>query len=190
MAITVEGKIPRFSNIPKHYRMMLRDFFVDIDSTIPHFASNKELLRQAIKHHYVIVPSNRRFSTKDTARLLRWLYHHLFEYYGPVEPDEPKPEKPPAPKRKPKISESRVKALEFLRSWQWRTLRYEVLLKHGRRCMCCGATPDDGMTVLHVDHIKPRNTHPELALEPSNLQVLCEVCNMGKGAWDDTDFRP
>ena len=55
--------------------------------------------------------------------------------------------------------------------------------------MCCGATPDDGVTVICVDHIKPRHTHPALALDPANLQVLCGVCNQGKGAWDTTDFR-
>lgn len=78
---------------------------------------------------------------------------------------------------------------EFLLSWEWRTLRYRVLQKHDRRCMCCGATPDDGVTVLHVDHIKPRSKYPAQALNPENLQVLCHICNQGKGAWDETDFR-
>ena len=55
--------------------------------------------------------------------------------------------------------------------------------------MCCGACPDDGRTVLHVDHIKPRHRHPELSLDIDNLQLLCGVCNQGKGAWDETDFR-
>ena len=29
----------------------------------------------------------------------------------------------------------------FLTSFEWRKLRLEALLKHGRRCQCCGATP-------------------------------------------------
>lgn len=78
---------------------------------------------------------------------------------------------------------------DFLSSWEWTTLRYRILLKCGRRCMCCGRTPEDGVKI-HVDHIKPRATHPELALEESNLQVLCGECNKGKGAWDRTDWRP
>lgn len=77
---------------------------------------------------------------------------------------------------------------EFLASYEWRRLRYETLLKHGRKCQCCGASPETG-AVLNVDHIKPRRTHPELAVDPDNLQVLCGECNHGKGNWDTTDFR-
>lgn len=82
----------------------------------------------------------------------------------------------------------------FYASWEWRTLRMEVIKKQGKRCNCCGATPED-LTVggsrvrLVVDHIKPLSKHWNLRLEPSNLQVLCDECNMGKGAWDETDHR-
>ena len=78
---------------------------------------------------------------------------------------------------------------DFLDSWEWTTLRYNTLNRYGRRCMCCGATPKDKVTVINVDHIKPRHTHPQLALDPNNLQVLCSSCNKRKGAWDTTDFR-
>jgi hypothetical protein len=77
----------------------------------------------------------------------------------------------------------------FLRGFEWRRLRLVVRKQQGRRCVCCGASPDDGVTVLHVDHIKPRKRFPELALEITNLQVLCESCNHGKGNWDETDWR-
>ena len=76
----------------------------------------------------------------------------------------------------------------FLCSYEWRVIRMKVLIRDGRKCACCGATPDDGLK-MHVDHIKPRKTHPELALDLNNLQVLCEVCNHGKGNWDSTDWR-
>jgi 5-methylcytosine-specific restriction endonuclease McrA len=75
----------------------------------------------------------------------------------------------------------------FYRSNAWRTLRYATLIKYGNRCMCCGASPKTSK--LHVDHIKPRSKCPELELDPTNVQVLCEECNFGKGASDDTDFR-
>lgn len=81
-----------------------------------------------------------------------------------------------------------VKSAQFLDSWEWKELRYRVLQLYGRRCMCCGATPKTGATI-QVDHIKPRFKYPELALDITNLQVLCYDCNKGKGSWDETDFR-
>jgi len=76
----------------------------------------------------------------------------------------------------------------FLQSFEWRTVRMHVLKRDGAKCACCGATAANGV-VMNVDHIKPRRTHPELALTESNLQVLCEACNHGKGNWDSTDWR-
>lgn len=76
----------------------------------------------------------------------------------------------------------------FYSSEAWLRLRYRVLVKNGRKCQACGV---DGLeTRFHVDHIKPRSRFPALALEEANLQVLCEACNLGKGAWDMTDWRP
>lgn len=77
---------------------------------------------------------------------------------------------------------------EFLTSMAWRAIRYQALKIHGRKCLCCGATPETG-AVMHVDHIKPRMRYPELALDINNLQVLCHECNHGKGNWDESDFR-
>lgn len=70
----------------------------------------------------------------------------------------------------------------------WRELRYLALRNCGGKCQCCGASASDGVQ-LHVDHIKPRSMFPELALKLENLQVLCADCNIGKGAWDITDWR-
>ena len=78
---------------------------------------------------------------------------------------------------------------DFLFSYEWRSLRMRVLKHFGARCQCCGATAKDGV-MIHVDHIKPRRLFPDLALEETNLQVLCEACNHGKGNWDQTDWRP
>ncbi len=84
--------------------------------------------------------------------------------------------------------QAKVLSDDFLASYEWRALRMRVLKKHGARCQCCGATPWDGVR-MHVDHIKPRRHFPELALQEDNRQVLCEVCNHGKGNWDETDWR-
>ena len=87
-----------------------------------------------------------------------------------------------------KAKHNRFTKDSFLVSYEWRELRMKVLKKYGAKCMCCGATPDTG-AVMNVDHIKPRKTHPELALSFDNLQVLCHECNHGKGNWDTTDWR-
>ena len=92
-----------------------------------------------------------------------------------------------AKSKKPK--KSKLAKTEFLETYAWRKLRMQILLRYGSRCMCCGATPQSG-AVMNVDHIKPRLTHPELALDSENLQVLCGECNHGKGNWDTTDWRP
>lgn len=94
--------------------------------------------------------------------------------------------KPPIPSLIPDLEF--VKTADFLQSYEWRKIRLVALKLHGRRCLCCGATPETG-AVMNVDHIKPRKTHPSLALDINNLQVLCHECNHGKGNWDTTDFR-
>lgn len=81
-----------------------------------------------------------------------------------------------------------VAQLDFLQSYEWRALRMRVLSKRGAVCECCGSSPKDGIRI-NVDHIKPRKLYPELALEEANLQVLCDVCNHGKGNWNQTDWR-
>ncbi len=77
---------------------------------------------------------------------------------------------------------------EFFLSREWQALRYQVLRNSNGRCELCGRGKPDGVS-LHVDHIKPRSRYPELALEITNLQVLCEDCNMGKGNRCTRDWR-
>ena len=54
-------------------------------------------------------------------------------------------------------------------------IRYEMLRAHPY-CTLCGATVADGVR-LEIDHMDgdPSNSKPE------NLQVLCRLCNGGKG---------
>lgn len=68
---------------------------------------------------------------------------------------------------------------KFCLTKEWQTLRYSVLRKYGAKCMCCGATSAEGERI-EVDHILPRSSYPELALDIRNLQVLCRTCNSGK----------
>lgn len=76
----------------------------------------------------------------------------------------------------------------FYLTYEWRKVRYDVLQKLGGRCCLCGRTARDGIQI-HVDHIKPVKKYWALRLEPSNLQVLCNECNHGKGNRDETDWR-
>jgi len=58
-------------------------------------------------------------------------------------------------------------------------LRFKVLKKDNFSCVRCGASPaKDPKIVLHIDHIKPWSKGGET--EISNLQTLCEKCNLGK----------
>jgi 5-methylcytosine-specific restriction endonuclease McrA len=77
----------------------------------------------------------------------------------------------------------------FYKSKEWVAARYQALKKSMGRCACCGATAASSGEPLHVDHIKPKSRFPHLALEVSNLQVLCAACNIGKSNIDDTDWR-
>ena len=78
---------------------------------------------------------------------------------------------------------------DFLKSREWLNLRYRVLRKQGGFCRLCGHRGSHN-NPIQVDHIKSRWTFPHLALVESNLQVLCRDCNLGKGAYDATDWRP
>jgi hypothetical protein len=62
------------------------------------------------------------------------------------------------------------------RNVNWR-LRAQVLMRDEAKCRLCGATPSNGGK-LHVDHIIPWSKGGETVL--TNLQILCEQCNIGK----------
>lgn len=79
--------------------------------------------------------------------------------------------------------------MEYLRFYttpDWRALRAKVIRREGGICRECGVQIFRKRDVT-VDHIKPRSRYPELALDPSNLQVLCRSCNSSKGASVETE---
>jgi hypothetical protein len=65
---------------------------------------------------------------------------------------------------------------------EWRRLRTYAIGRDGRICQNpeCGRYIDSDFD-LTVDHIKPKSLFPELALDLSNVQVLCRECNSSKG---------
>lgn len=88
--------------------------------------------------------------------------------------------------RKSVPAENKIR--DFYECWEWKRLRYDFLKEKDRRCQCCGTSADDGVRIV-VDHIKPIRFFWDLRLEKSNLQILCDDCNMGKGSRDQTDWR-
>ena len=52
----------------------------------------------------------------------------------------------------------------FVRSDDWKRLRYKAIKRYGGRCMACGRKAED--TTINVDHIRPRRLYPERALSP------------------------
>ena len=57
------------------------------------------------------------------------------------------------------------------------SLRYDILKRDNFRCKICGITASEGAK-LHVDHIIPVSKGGKTV--KSNLQTLCERCNLGK----------
>jgi len=78
-----------------------------------------------------------------------------------------------------------VEYLRFYTTPDWRVLRASVIRRRGRICQKCGLKISSWRDVT-VDHIRPRSRYPKLALDPSNLQVLCRSCNSAKGDSDET----
>ena len=79
---------------------------------------------------------------------------------------------------------SREETGDFYHSREYLEKRYQTIKRSEGKCEACGSRES-----IQVDHIKPRSLYPKLELELSNLQVLCQKCNSGKGNTDTTDFR-
>lgn len=96
---------------------------------------------------------------------------------------------PPAATPRVRGVEPNAPGKVFYISDEWRAVRYQALKSSDGKCQLCGRSKRDHGVILHVDHIKARSKHPELAFDLNNLQILCEDCNLGKSNKDDTDWR-
>lgn len=81
------------------------------------------------------------------------------------------------------------KFARFYKSRAWRAARYMFLKSQPRplRCRCCGATAVHARLV--VDHIIPIKKDWSRRLDQTNLQLLCNDCNLAKASSDSTDWR-
>jgi 5-methylcytosine-specific restriction endonuclease McrA len=94
---------------------------------------------------------------------------------------------PTVPNLKPGERPSDDIRRRFYQSPEWKRLSWKIKVKRGWRCECCGAKSPQVKIV--TDHIRSLRNHWALRLDPKNMQVLCEDCNLAKGSWDYTDFR-
>jgi 5-methylcytosine-specific restriction endonuclease McrA len=81
---------------------------------------------------------------------------------------------------------------EFLQTPEWRRVRYDALRANDGRCELCGRNKHQLLPGEHlnVDHVHSRKARPDLALEVTNLAVLCSADNAGKGnRYDGDDWR-
>lgn len=69
---------------------------------------------------------------------------------------------------------------KFYGSTDWRQLRQQCLERDHYECQWCkaeGRLTTQYDSILEVDHIKELEYYPELALDISNLRVLCKDCH-------------
>lgn len=67
------------------------------------------------------------------------------------------------------------------RSLMTKELKQQIKIRDKYTCQCCGKYMPDEVG-LHIDHIIPVSKGGKSI--PSNLQVLCDKCNLKKGARD------
>ena len=65
----------------------------------------------------------------------------------------------------------------FYQSPAWKAARAAAIQRAGSRCSACDKRVAVRNQPAVVDHIKPYLDHPELALSPTNLRVLCWQCH-------------
>lgn len=78
----------------------------------------------------------------------------------------------------------KINKTDFYKSREWQELRWKAIKASDGCCVYCGRSRTSHGIVIHVDHIKPRFSHPNISLVLNNLQVTCEDCNLGKGIKD------
>ena len=78
----------------------------------------------------------------------------------------------------------------FYSSRAWRALRYATLHKNCERygVLTCEVCRSIGGP-FHCDHIEPLSKAWGRRLDPTNVQVMCGDCNLGKGNRDQIDWR-
>jgi len=66
---------------------------------------------------------------------------------------------------------------------KWLRLKSKLLYEK-RKCEICGSD-----NYLHIHHILPRSSNPELTMDKENLMVLCEDCHKKIHKYDKYKFQ-
>ena len=134
---------------------------------------------------------------KTTKKAINKMTTDRDQFWKPEAKDIPKPKHKVKSKKLSKSKKGKKKRKKYTSDYsafyiskEWRKVRVRVLEKYECKCMMCGRSPKVHGIVIHVDHIKPRSKRPELELDITNLQILCEDCNLGKSNRYETDWRP
>lgn len=131
-----------------------------------------------------IVRYNNRYDELVENRENRRRYQQEMEEKRIQQEEQKKKEEAERQARKVREEEQRKEAIKRERSKLNASLRYDVLKRDNFRCVICGRSAADGVT-LHVDHIKPISKGGKTEL--NNLRTLCDYCNLGKSDKYDPD---
>lgn len=88
-----------------------------------------------------------------------------------------------------KTGKQRSERYKFMRSLEYRAWRDDVFTRDNYTCQDCGNRGNQTGVYLNADHIKPWALYPELRLEVSNGQTLCQPCHAFKTHKDMTLMR-
>ena len=98
----------------------------------------------------------------------------------------------PSPTR-PTAGRPEVSGDPFYTTKSWHRLKQKtkVAWRHqGKPCGYCGLPLDwDDKQSLIVDHIQNRKQYPDLAMEPTNLQVVHHACNKRKAVYVENNTK-
>jgi 5-methylcytosine-specific restriction protein A len=87
----------------------------------------------------------------------------------PKAPKRYTPSRPPRP-----AEQTKEQSKAFFNSTAWKRLRQEALVRDLYACQDCGVIQGQG---LQGHHIQARDERPDLALELSNVIMLCHACH-------------
>lgn len=100
------------------------------------------------------------------------------------------------------IYKTKEQKRKFYNSREWRAMREAIKCRDNYECQECKRNGrvsidmnelnknDRKKIALVVDHIKPLEDYPELALDPDNLETLCVSCHNKKHGRYFTWFKP